>query len=157
MQYKQHKLTVEGKAKLEAELAEIRSVERPRLAESLRSWHEGGDVTDNAAFEQMKERLAALSDRMVEIETLLREAEIIDKNGHHANGTVEIGSSVTVSRDDGKTTTYDIVDSLEAAPHDGKISDASPIGSALVGRKIGDTVTVEVPSRVLKLTITSVT
>ncbi len=157
MQYKQHKITVEGKAKLEGELEQIRVVERPKLAASLKSWHEGGDITDNVAFEQMKERLAALSDRIVEIETLLREAEIIDVNGHHGNGTVEVGSYVTVSRDDGKTTAYTIVDSLEAAPHDGKISDASPIGSALVGRTIGDTVTVEVPSRVLKLTITSVT
>lgn len=156
MQYKQHKLTAEGKARLEAELEQIRNVERPQLARSLKSWHEGGDITDNGAFEAMKERLASLSDRMVEIETLLREAEIIDHHALNGNGVIDVGSAVTVSKEDGQVTHYTIVDSLEAAPHDGKISDASPIGSALLGRKIGDVVTVEVPNRTLKLTITAV-
>ncbi len=156
MTYKQHKLTPEGKAKLQAELEQIKAVERPALAESLKSWHEGGDITDNAAFESMKERLAGLGDRIVEIEILLREAEIIDKNGAHANGVVEIGSFVTVSHEDGRKKTYSIVDSLEAAPNEGKISDDSPIGSALIGCKIGDSVTVEVPNRTLHLTITEV-
>ena len=156
MTYKHHKITPEGKAKLEAELEHIRTVERPELAQSLKSWHEGGDITDNAAFEAMKERLAALGDRMVEIEILLREAEIIDKNGNHANGIVDVGSFVTVSHDDGRLRTYSIVDSLEAAPNEGKISDDSPIGSALMGCKIGYCVTVEVPNRTLHLTITEV-
>ncbi len=156
MQYKQHRLTPEGKARLEAELEQIRSVERPQLAQSLKSWHEGGDITDNSAFEAMKERLAALTDRMVEIETLLREAQIIDQNGHGANGIIEIGSVVTVSKEDGQLQHYTIVDSLEAVPHEGRISDASPIGSALLGKRIGDSVTVQVPSRTLILTVTAI-
>lgn len=156
MHFKQHKLTVEGKARLEAELEEIRTVERPQLAQSLQSWHEGGDVTDNAAFEAMKERLAALSERMVGVEALLREAEIIDQNGHQAKGIIEVGSVVTVSKEDGKQNTFTIVDPLEASAHEGKISDASPIGSALLGRKPGDVVTVDVPNRTLTLTVTEV-
>lgn len=156
MQYKPHKLTTDGKAKLETELLHIKSVERPRVASSLKSWREGGDITDNATFEQMKERLASLNERILEIETLLREAQIIDCNGHHANGVIDVGSFVTVSRDDGRTVTYTIVDSLEAAPHDGKISDASPIGSALLGRRVGESVQVQAPSRTVVLTITEV-
>ena len=155
MQYKQHKLTPEGKARLEAELENIKAVERPQLAQSLKEWHEGGDVTDNAAFEAMKERLAALGERMAEIESLLREAEIISENGHK-NGIVEVGSVVRVTKENGQATEYTIVDSLEAAPHDGRISDASPIGSALLGRKVGEVVSVQVPNRTLELTITEV-
>jgi transcription elongation factor GreA len=155
MQYKHHKLTPAGKAKLEAELEYIRTVECPRLAASLQSWDEGGDLTDNAAFEQMKEQLAALNDRIVEIEALLREAEIIDQNGHH-EGVVEVGSLVTVMRDDGRQITYTIVDPLEADAQNGKISDASPIGAALLGRRVGDVVTVRAPSRTLQLTIMEV-
>ena len=82
VQYKQHKITLEGKARLEAELEQIKTVERPQLAERLKEWHEGGDITDNAAFESMKERLAALGERVAEIESLLRESEIIGQNGH---------------------------------------------------------------------------
>lgn len=155
MQYKPHKLTPEGKAKLEAELKHIKAVDRPHLARSLTSWHEGGDITDNAAFEAMKQRLASLTDRMVEIETLFLEAEIIGENGHK-NGVIEVGCMVTVTKDDGQLANFTIVDSLEAAPHDGRISDASPIGSALLGCKIGDIVTVQVPTRTLTLTVTEV-
>lgn len=155
MQYKQHKITFEGKARLEAELEQIKTVDRPQLAQRLKEWHEGGDITDNAAFEAMKERLAALGERMAEIESLLREAEIISANGH-GNGVIEVGSMVTVTRQDGTTSKFTIVDSLEAAPHDGRISDDSPIGAALLGRKLGDTVSVQVPNRTVELTVTEV-
>jgi transcription elongation factor GreA len=155
VQYKRHKLTREGKARLEAELEHIKAEERPQLAQKLKEWHEGGDITDNAAFEAMKERLASLGERMAEIESLLREAEIIDENGHK-KGVVDVGSLVTVSKADGQITKYTIVDSLEATPHNGRISDVSPIGSALLGRKIGETVTVQVPNRTYELTITEV-
>lgn len=156
MQHKLHKLTPEGKTMLELELDHIRDIERPRVVKGLKAWREGGDATDNAAFEQMKERLAALSDRIVEIEALLRESQIIDNNGHRKNGAVEVGSVVTVTRDDGRASAYVIVDVLEAAPQQGRISDISPIGSALLGRRTGDTVQVRVPSGTLTLTITGV-
>lgn len=155
MQYKQHKITLEGKARLEAELEHIKTVERPDLAQRLKEWHEGGDITDNAAFEAMKERLASLGERIAEIESLLRESEIITGNGG-SKGVIEVGSSVTVTRPDGTVSKFIIVDSLEASPHDGRISDDSPIGSALLGRRLGETVSVEVPNRTLELTVTEV-
>jgi len=155
VQYKQHKITLEGKARLEAELEHIKTVERPELAERLKEWHEGGDITDNAAFEAMKERLAALGQRIAEIESLLRESEIITGNGA-SNGVIEVGSVVTVTKPDGSVSKFTIVDSLEAVPRDGRISDASPIGSALLGCKLGDTVSVQVPNRTLELTVTEV-
>jgi transcription elongation factor GreA len=155
VQYKHHKITLEGKARLEAELEHIKTVDRPQLASQLKEWHEGGDITDNAAFESMKERLAAMGERMLEIESLLREAEIIS-GGNGADGVVSVGSNVTVTRDDGTVSKFTIVDSLEASAHDGRISDDSPIGSALLGRKVGETVSVQVPNRLLELTVTDV-
>jgi transcription elongation factor GreA len=155
VQYKHHKITLEGKARLEAELHQIKSVERPELADKLKEWNEGGDITDNAAFESMKERLAALGERTAEIESILRESEIITGNGA-STGVIALGAVVTVTKNDGSVSTFTIVDSLEASPHDGRISEDSPIGSALLGRKVGETISVQVPNRTLELTVTDV-
>jgi transcription elongation factor GreA len=113
-------------------------------------------VTDNAAFEQAKEDLARLMGRMAEIEQTLREATVIHHNGNGKPRKVEVGTIVTVSRDDGRDCIYKIVESLEASPTDGKISDQSPIGQALVGRKRGDKVSVQAPARTVQYTITDI-
>lgn len=149
-------ISIEFKATLEAELAHLRDVVRPLVAERLKSAREGGDITDNAAFEQAKEELARLMGRMAEIEQTLREATILTPNVKSKRGAVAFGSVVTVSRDDGKTLTYRIVSSLEASPTNGKVSDESPIGRALVGRKRGDTVSVQAPARLYSYTITEI-
>lgn len=154
-----HKPTIisaQFKAELERELAHLRNDVRPQIAERLTSAREGGDITDNAAFEQAKEDLARLMGRMAEIEQTLREATIMTPNGKSKRGAVAFGSVVTVSRDDGKTLTYRIVSSLEASPTNGKVSDESPIGRALVGRKRGDTVSVQAPARLYSYTITEI-
>jgi transcription elongation factor GreA len=113
-------------------------------------------VTDNAAFEQAKEDLARLMGKMQEIELTLREATIIHHNGNGKPRRVEVGTIVSVSRDDGRSCTYKIVESLEASPTDGKISDESPIGQALVGHKRGETVAVQAPARTVSYTITDI-
>lgn len=157
-----HKPTVisaEFKAELENELRHLRDDVRPAVAERLRSAREGGDITDNAAFEQAKEDLARLMGRMAEIEQTLREATILSHNGN-GNGKkharIMLGSIVTLARDDGRTTTYTLVSSLEASPTNGKVSDESPIGRALVGRKRGEKVSVQAPSRTVSYTITDI-
>jgi transcription elongation factor GreA len=148
-------ISAEFKAELERELEHLRNEVRPVIAERLKSAREGGDITDNAAFEQAKEELARLMGRMAEIEQCLREAVILNTNGKK-HRVVELGSLVTVAREDGRTRTYTIVSSLEASPNDGKISDESPMGRALVGRKRGEAITVEAPAGALTYTITEV-
>lgn len=149
-------ISAEFKAELEKEFEHLRNDVRPVIAERLKSAREGGDITDNAAFEQAKEDLARLMGRMAEIEQTLREATIIHHNGSGKPRKVEIGTIVSVSRDDGRDCIYKIVESLEASPTDGKISDRSPIGQALVGRKRGDKVSVEAPARTVSYTIVDI-
>lgn len=152
-------ISAEFKAELEKELAHLRNDVRPVIAERLQSAREGGDITDNAAFEQAKEDLARLMGRMAEIEQTLREATIIVHNGNGKSkkaSVVELGSIVTVARDDGRSITFTLVGSLEASPGDGKISDESPMGRALYGRKRGETVRVEAPARTVACTITDI-
>ena len=152
-QHKPTQISAEFKAELEQEYAHLRDDIRPVIAERLKSAREGGDITDNAAFEQAKEDLARLMGRMAEIEQTLREATVIHHNGNGKPARVEVGTIVKASRDDGKEYTYKIVETLEASPGDGKISDRSPIGQALVGRKRGDKVAVKAPSRTVNYTI----
>ena len=154
--HKPRQISAEFKAELEKELEHLRNYVRPMVAERLKSAREGGDVTDNAAFEQAKEDLARLMGKMQEIELTLREATIIHHNGNGKPRCVEVGTIVSVSRDDGRSCTYKIVESLEASPTDGKISDESPIGQALVGRKRGETVAVQAPARTVSYTITDI-
>jgi transcription elongation factor GreA len=158
MHHRPTQISAEFKLELERELAHLRNEVRPMIAERLKSAREGGDITDNAAFEQAKEDLARLMGRMAEIEQTLREAVILNGNG---NGTkrakrVELGSIVTVAREDGRTSTYTIVSSLEASPGDGKISDESPWGRALYGRRRGEKVAVEAPAGRLFCTIADI-
>lgn len=154
--HKPTQISVQFKEELERELDHLRTVVRPMIAERLQSAREGGDITDNAAFEQAKEDLARLMGRMAEIDQTLREATILSQNGNGKHALVEIGCMVTVTRDDGLVSTYTIVSSLEASPKDGKVSDESPVGRALYGRKRGEKVSVEAPSRVVSYTITDI-
>jgi transcription elongation factor GreA len=154
--HKPTQISAEFKAELERELARLKTEVRPMLADRLTQAREGGDITDNAAFEQAKDDLTRLTGRINEIEQTLREATIIQHNGNGKHPKVEIGSIVTIARDDGKKSTYTIVDSVEAAAHDGKISDESPIGRALYGKKRGDKVTVKAPARTVSYTITEI-
>jgi transcription elongation factor GreA len=149
-------ISAEFKDELERKLAHLRGDVRPMIAERLKSAREGGDITDNAAFEQAKEDLARLMGRMSEIEQILRDAILIQHNGNGKPRKVEIGTIVSVARDDGTNCTYKIVESMEASPTSGKISDRSPIGQALCGHKRGDTVSVKAPARTVLYTITDI-
>lgn len=153
---KPRQISAEFKTELERELDHLRTVVRPAVAERLKSAREGGDITDNAAFEQAKEDLARLMGRTAEIEQTLREAIVIHHNGNGKPSQVEVGTIVHVSRDDGRDCAYKIVETLEASPTDGKVSDRSPIGQALVGHKRGETVSVQAPARTISYTITDI-
>lgn len=154
--HKASQISIEFKAVLEQELQHLRTVASPAIEERLKSAREGGDLTDNGAFEQAKEDYARLLVRIAEIEQTLREATLIQHNGNGKPRVVEVGTIVSVSRDDGRDCIYKIVQTLEASPTDGKISDQSPIGQALVGKKRGDKVSVRAPSKTVAYTITDI-
>ena len=142
---KQIFLTPEGRAKLEAELEELRTNRRAEVAEAIHSAKEEGDIMENSAYDEAKNEQAFVEGRIMTIEQMLKNAVMIDKR--RTNGDiVGVGSFVTViergTRDDD---TYQIVGSAEADPLRGRISNESPVGRALLGKRVGDEVQVRIP------------
>ena len=149
-------LTREGRAKLEAELEELTTVERKHVAERIASAKELGDISESGEYEDAKKSQALLEGRIRDIKHILSRAETIDEE-HHGNGEVRVGCSVTVRLDDeDEEETWMIVGSAEANPRAGRISNESPIGSAILGKRSRQKVTVQTPSGVMKLTIVKV-
>lgn len=149
-------LTREGKVKLEAELEYLITTERKQVAERINAAKELGDISESGEYEDAKKAQALLEGRIHEIKTILSKAQLIDDD---QNGVkeVRIGSSVTVRVDgEDEDETWFIVGSAEASPREGKISNESPIGSALLGKKSRQKVTVQTPDGVMKLTIVRV-
>ena len=136
-------LTLEGKKKLEEELDYLVNVRRREVAEAIRSAKEEGDLSENSAYEEAKLSQGFVEGRIQTIEAQLRNAVIIEKNGN--SDEVHMGDQVTVEEEGFGQETYQIVGSAEADPLDGKISNESPIGQALLGAKVGQTVTAETP------------
>lgn len=150
-------ISAEFKLELEQELAHLRQVVRPALGERLKSAREGGDITDNSAFEEAKEELARVMTKISDIEATLRDAIIIHHNGNgNGHRQIDLGSIVTIAKADGTERTFTLVSSLEASPTQGKISDESPIGRAIYGRKKGEVVEVTAPAGLQSYTITDV-
>jgi transcription elongation factor GreA len=144
-------LTREGKAKLEDELADLR--ERRRLvAERIHNAQELGTSQNDAEYDDAKLEQGMVEGRILEVEDILRRAVDIDEKTGHASGRVAVGSGVQVDQD-GQKRHFQIVGAPEADPANGKISNESPVGSALLGRSVGDTVDVHVPKGVIKVKI----
>ncbi|MBM3932755.1 MAG: transcription elongation factor GreA [SAR202 cluster bacterium] len=148
-------LTLEGKQNLEQELENLKSVRRREVAERIRTAHEGGGNVDNAEYEDAKNEQAFVEGRIADLEEILSNAVVVASEDGGGN-VVKFGSSVVVSGQDGSKRTYTLVGSAEAVPLEGKISLDSPVGQALLGRKVGDTVEVRTPKGVNKLKITKV-
>lgn len=144
-------LTAEGASKLKAELEELTGPRRRDLAKRLRSAVQMGDLSENADYHKAKEDQAFLEGRIQEIEYLLRNAVIIEKNP--SLDQVELGHHVTIQEAGSAAETYHIVGAKEADPRNGKISNESPIGQALVNHRVGEWVEVATPggSRRLKI------
>ncbi|HLS52976.1 MAG TPA: transcription elongation factor GreA [Tissierellaceae bacterium] len=157
MAEKQVFLTMEGLKKLEEELDELKSVQRKEVAERIKQALSFGDISENSEYDQAKNDQAQLEERIIKLEMILRNARIIDED-EITTDIVSIGSKVLV-----KDLEYDeemeylIVGSAEADPYDGKISNESPLGSALLGRKKGDVVEVEVPDGTISYEILDIT
>jgi transcription elongation factor GreA len=145
-------LTPEGLERLKAELG-VQRARRVEAADRLKEAFQPGDIEDNPEYEQAKEEVGMLDSRIYELEEMIGRAEIIHE--HHST-VAEPGSTVEVVDSDGHAETYHLVGAVESDPSAGRISVDSPVGRAIVGKKKGDKVTVNVPQGTLQLTIKSV-
>lgn len=137
-------LTPEGRAKLEAELQFLRDVRRAEIAERIKAAKDFSDATDNPELDEAKNEQAFTEGRILTIERMLAHAQTITQDSTQ-HSVVKLGSVVTVSDDTGATEKYFIVGSAEANPREGRISNQSPVGEALLGRRVGEAVEVVTP------------
>lgn len=138
-------LTEEGALELRRELDDLKTVKRPQLAAKLKEAIAQGDLSENADYHDAKEQQAFLEGRIKQLEELLRSATIIDYLDEQASG-ITVGMEVTVQEEGEKPEKYVIVGAAEASPRDGRISNESPLGRALLGKKVGDKIQVDAPS-----------
>ncbi len=145
-------LTAEGAARLRVELQQLKGPARQELAERLRAAVSQGDLSENADYHKAKEDQGFLEGRIQHLEYLLHNAVIIEETNGKAN-EVQVGVHVTIQEEDFPSELYHVVGAQEADPRNGKISNESPIGKALIGHKVGETVEAETPGGKVKLKI----
>ncbi|MBS4761456.1 transcription elongation factor GreA [Carnobacteriaceae bacterium zg-ZUI252] len=156
MEEKTYPMTVEGKAKLENELEELKLVKRPEIIERIKIARSYGDLSENSEYDSAKDEQAFVEGRITTIEKMLRFSVIID-NHNVDKDEVSIGKTVTfVELPDGDEETYTIVGGAEANPLEGKISNDSPIAQSLIGKKVNDEVSIESPGGAFTVKIISV-
>ena len=146
-------LSKEGLQQIRQELDELVNVRRAEIAARIHEAKEHGDITENAEYEDAKNEQAFVEGRIQALSALVKNAVVIEEN--HSSTHVQIGSTVTIQSKDGKES-FMIVGSAEASPAEGRISNESPVGRALLGKKKGDEVTVTVPAGDSKYKILSI-
>ena len=150
-------LTKEGFQKLQEELDHLRTAKRQEVAERLHEAMEGGELIENAEYEAAKNEQAFVEGRIQELDLLLATAQIIEDNGKpKTNDAIQVGSKVTIKEGNFEAETFTIVGAAEANPREGKISNESPIGKAILSRKLGDIVKVETPGGTYNVKIVKV-
>ncbi len=152
----QQYLTEEGAAELRRELDDLLTVKRPALAIRLKEAIAQGDLSENADYHDAKEQQAFLEGRIQYLEGLLHSAIIVPDGGLKKSSMINVGNEVTVQEDNEPPETFTIVGAAEANPREGKISNESPLGRALLGHKVGDKVKVEAPAGQLTFKIKSI-
>lgn len=135
-------LTQEGIDELKEELKGLMG-QRRQAAERIKAARELGDLSENAEYQSAREEQDRLEARISEVEHILRNSQLIKKP--KSNGDIRLGSTVKL-KDGGKPLVYQVVGTMEASPAHGKISDESPIGTALLGKKVGDKVQIKSPA-----------
>jgi len=146
-------VSADGLKKIQSELDDLKAAGRQRVAERIHAAMEFGDFTENSELEQAKNDQAFLEGRILTLEQMVKNAQIIDEKAKHE--TVEIGSHVMVEAAGAKEQ-YVIVGSAEAAPAEGRISNESPVGKALMGHRAGETVRLNVPAGAVEMKILTV-
>jgi transcription elongation factor GreA len=148
---KTYQITDEGRKELEAELEELKG-RRGDIADKIAEARDFGDLSENAEYDSAREEQGLVESRIAEIEDILLNAELI-KSGKSSK--VTLGSKVEL-KTGAKTVTYSVVGPVEADPLEGKISNESPIGEALMGKKVGDTITITTPKGEISYEIVSI-
>ena len=139
------RLTKEGIEELNKELEEL-IAERGPIAERIKTAREFGDLAENAEYSSARQEQEQAESRISEIEHILLNVEVIKKP--KGDSKVQLGSSVKLKSEDGKTKEFQVVGTVEADPLNGKISDESPIGQALIGKKEGEEVEIKTPAEI---------
>jgi transcription elongation factor GreA len=147
-------LTREGYEKLQEELDMLRSSKRQEIANRLHEAMEGGELIENAEYEAAKNEQAFVEGRIKELEILLATARVISET--EKAEAIQIGSKVTIQEDANEPEMYTIVGAAEANPRGGRISNESPLGRALLNRKVGDQVQVDAPAGSFVVTVVKV-
>ena len=155
MSQKKILITREGLTKLQSELEHLLSVRRQDVADKIKRAREKGGTENNAEYEDAKNEQAFVEGRILMLENVVKNATVIEAPA--LVGVVEVGDKVLIQNQDAKIEQFTIVGSAEASPVEGKISNESPVGKALLGKKIGDEVEVATPAGVIKLLIMDVT
>lgn len=148
-------LTKEGYQKLADELDYLRTTKRKEVAERLHEAMEGGELIENAEYEAAKNEQAFVEGRIQEVEMILASARIIEEQANDPS-TIEVGDTAVVKEGEGGTEEYTIVGAAEANPREGKISNESPLGRALLNHRVGDEVTVEAPGGTFKVRVVKI-
>ena len=149
-------LTYSGLKEREEELRHLKTVKRKEIAEKIKEARGKGDLSENAEYDAAKEEQAKYEARIAELEKMLRSAVVIDEEDLDKD-IVGIGTSVTLHDEEfNEDVVYTLVGSAEANPAGGKISNESPLGSVLLGHKVGDEVFVEAPAGIIKYVIKSI-
>ncbi|NBU33364.1 transcription elongation factor GreA [bacterium] len=150
---KQFKLTQSGIDELKAEVALLIS-QRSEVAERIKTAREFGDLAENAEYSSARQEQEKAENRIGEIENILANVELI--KAPRGDAKVQLGSTVALKSDDGKTKQFQVVGTVEADPLNGKISDESPIGQALLGKKSGESVEIKTPADTTTYKITDI-
>lgn len=148
---KHYQITTDGKKELEKELASL-TARRGDVADKIAEARDFGDLSENAEYDAAREEQGLVETRIAEIEDILNNADIIKGGG---KSTISLGSKVELTVD-GKTASYIIVGPVEANPIEGKISNESPLGVALFGKKVGDAATITAPKGDITYTIAQI-
>lgn len=149
-------MTKAGKEKLEQELEQLKTVKRKEVVERIKIARSFGDLSENSEYDSAKDEQAFVEGRITTLENMIRNAKIIEESDL-VSDTVSLGKSVTfIELPDGEEETYTIVGSAEADPFEGKISNDSPIAQSLIGKKVGDQVTVQTPGGEMQVKIVSI-
>lgn len=147
-----HYLTAEGAERLKNELNNLKGPAREQLAQRLRAAIQQGDLSENADYISAKEEQAFLEGRILELTQILSNVQIIDETKTNRD-VADIGAHVTIQEEDFDPETYHIVGPKEADPRNARISHESPIGRALIGHRVGETVTAETPNGAIRFKI----
>ena len=140
-------MTYAGMRAVEDELEELKTVKRKEVAEKIKVARGYGDLSENSEYDEAKNEQGMLEARIAELEKVLKHARVLDET-ELSNEKVSVGSHVKIRDEDGDEDEYDITGSTEADPMNGKISDESPVGAALIGHSVGDKVEINLPSGV---------